>query len=195
MARGIITGIDIGSYSVKVVIARGDEKNEKGFPKVIGTGIAEGKGLRHGYIIDMEEAVSSIKKALAEAEKKAQVKVKKAFVSINGIGLGSLTSTSSIIIYRGDSEITSLDIKKAQDQCEKDIPASSILNKKIIHNIPLQYKIDGKVVLGKPEGMKGTKLEVKTLYITCLEQQLNDTIQAVEEAGITVEDVMASPLL
>jgi cell division protein FtsA len=194
MARGIITGIDIGSYSVKVVIARGDEKNEKGFPKVIGTGIAEGKGLRHGYIIDMEEAVSSIKKALAEAEKKAQVKVKKAFVSINGIGLGSLTSTSSIIIYRGDSEITSLDIKKAQDQCEKDIPASSILNKKIIHNIPLQYKIDGKVVLGKPEGMKGTKLEVKTLYITCLEQQLNDTIQAVEEVGITVEDVMASPI-
>ncbi len=194
MSRGIITGIDIGTHSVKVVISRGGEKNEKGFPKVIGTGFAETKGLRHGYIVDMDDAVYSIKRAVFEAEKKAQIKVKKAFVSIGGVGLGSLVSTSSTIIYKGDSEISLVDVKKAQDQCEKDIPANQILNKKIIHNIPLQYKIDGKVVLGKPEGMKGTKLEVKTLYITCLEQQLNDTIQAVEEAGIAVEDVMASPI-
>ena len=42
--------------------------------------------------------------------------------------------------------------------------------------------------------MKGSKLEVKTLYITCLEHHLNDVIQAVEEAGISVQDVMASPI-
>jgi cell division protein FtsA len=68
------------------------------------------------------------------------------------------------------------------------------LNKKIIHSIPVQYKIDGKAVLGKPEGMRGSKFEVKTLYITCLEQHLNDLIQAVEESGISVQDVMASPI-
>jgi cell division protein FtsA len=80
------------------------------------------------------------------------------------------------------------------EQCEKDIPPAAILNKKIIHSIPLQYKVDGKATLGKPEGMKGSKFEVKMLYITCLEHHLNDIIQAVEEAGVSVEDVMAAPI-
>jgi cell division protein FtsA len=42
--------------------------------------------------------------------------------------------------------------------------------------------------------MKGMKLEVKMLLITALAQHINDTILAVEEAGIEVEDVFASPL-
>jgi cell division protein FtsA len=120
--------------------------------------------------------------------------VKKAFVSIGGIGLGSITSTSSVIITRADLEITNLDIKKVLEQCEKDIPPGAVLNKKIINSVPLLYKIDGKATLGQPEGMKGSRLEVKMLYITCLEHHLNDIIQAVEEAGVSVEDVVAAPI-
>lgn len=201
MSRSIITGIDIGTHHVKVVIADAQARNEKSpknegknQPKIIGVGLAEARGLRHGYIVNVEDVVLSIRHAIAEAERRAEVKVKEAFVSIGGIGLGSITSTSSIIISRADSEITGLDIKRVQEQCEKDIPANLSLNKKIIHSIPVQYKVDGKVVLGKPEGMHGNKFEIKTLYITCLEQHLNDIIEAVEEAGISVQDVMASPI-
>jgi cell division protein FtsA len=194
MSRSIITGIDIGTYHVKVVISDANERNEKGFPKILGVGSAESRGLRHGYIVNIQDVVGSIRKALAEAEKRAGVKVKKVFVSVGGIGLSSITSTSSVIISRADLEITSLDIKKVQEQCEKDIPAGASLNKKIIHSIPVHFKIDGKIALGKPEGMRGSKLEVKTLYITCLEHHLNDIIQAVEEAGVSVQDVMASPI-
>lgn len=194
MSSTIITGIDIGTYHIKVVISDSKEKNERGFPKIIGVGSAESRGLRHGYIINIQDAVESIKKAVSEAEKRSGVRVRKAFISIGGIGLSSITSTSSVIITRADSEITALDIKKVQEQCEKDIPPASSLNKKIIHSIPLHFKIDGRIALGKPEGMKGNKLEVKTLYITSLEHHLNDVIQAVEEAGISVQDVMASPI-
>lgn len=201
MARSIITGIDIGTYNVKVVIANGSQRNEFrgkdggiGLPKIIGMGMAESRGLRHGYVVNLPDVTTSVRHALAEAEKKAGVKVKKAFVAIGGIGLGSIISTSSIIISRADLEITALDIKKITEQCEKDIPTSAILNKKIINSVPLFYKIDGKATLGKPEGMKGSKLEVKMLYITCLEHHLNDIIQAVEEAGVGVEDVVAAPI-
>ncbi len=196
MSRSIITGIDIGTHHVKVVITDGDgkrtEKNNQ--PKILAVGIAESRGLRHGYILNIADVVSSIRQAVSQAEKKADVKVRKAFISIGGIGLGGVSSTSSVIISRADSEITALDIKKVQEQCEKDIPAAASLNKKIIHSIPVQYKVDGKVVLGKPEGMRGNKFEIKTLYITCLEHHLNDIIEAVEEAGISVQDVMASPI-
>jgi cell division protein FtsA len=194
MARNIITGIDIGTYHVKVVIANAQERNEKGFPKIIAVGTSESRGLRHGYVVNIQDVTNSIKEAVEMAESHTDVKVKKAFISIGGIGLGSIVSTSSVIISRADSEITALDVKKVQEQCEKDIPTTASLNKKIIHSIPLHFKIDGKIALGKPEGMKGNRLEVKTLYITCLEHHLNDIIQAVEEIGISVQDVMASPI-
>ncbi|MEI6057938.1 MAG: cell division protein FtsA [bacterium] len=194
MSRHTITGIDIGTYQVKVVIAEADGRNAHGLPKVLGVGIAESKGLRHGYIVDVREVADSVRTAIAEAEKRSETRVKRAFVSVGGIGVGSIVSTSSIIISRADSEITALDIKKVTEQCQKDIPANAIVNRKILHPIPLQWKIDGKAVLGSPEGMKANKLEIKMLFITCLERHLNDVVQAIEEAGVVIQDVMAAPI-
>ncbi len=42
--------------------------------------------------------------------------------------------------------------------------------------------------------MKGSRLEVRMLFITCLESHLEDLLGAVEEAHIEVIDVMASPI-
>ena len=113
---------------------------------------------------------------------------------MGGIGLGSIVTQASTIISRADYEIDELDIKKVLEVCEKEIPPSFLLNRKIIHTIPLQYKLDGKVVLGKPAGMRGIKFEAKILFISCLERHLHDLIEAVEEMGVEVVDVMASPL-
>jgi cell division protein FtsA len=49
-------------------------------------------------------------------------------------------------------------------------------------------------VLGKPQGMRGTKLEVETLFVTTFEQHLNDLVTSIENTGIAVEDIMVSPL-
>jgi cell division protein FtsA len=78
---------------------------------------------------------------------------------------------------------------------EEEIPSSLSQNRRIIYSIPIQYKIDGKGVLGsRPLGMKGAKLEVKALFVTCLEHHLKDLVEAVEEAGVEVIDVVASPI-
>ncbi|MES2470742.1 MAG: cell division protein FtsA [Patescibacteria group bacterium] len=191
MARPIVTGIDIGTYEIRVVIC---EHDGFGSLHVIGTGTAESRGIRHGYVTHPNEVSTSIALAVARAEEKAKIKIKRAFVAIGGIGLGSVVVQSSVIVSRADSEVTPLDLKKVHEQCEKDIPGAASLNRKILHSVPLHYKVDGKIVLGKPEGMKAHKLEVKMLFITCLEHHLNDVLQAVEESGVAVEDVMASPI-
>ncbi|MBX4210979.1 hypothetical protein KW783_03365, partial [Candidatus Parcubacteria bacterium] len=131
---------------------------------------------------------------LCATEKTAGIRVKKAFISIGGIGLTGITSNGTVAISRADSEITDLDLEKVMEVCEQDIPQSQIVNRKVIHAIPLQYKIDGKQALGKPLGMKGVKLEVKALFVTCLEHHINDLLEAVEQAGIEVLDVMAAPI-
>jgi cell division protein FtsA len=194
MARHIAVGIDIGTYQIKVVVAQASNPNERLSPKIIGIGSAESKGLRHGYIINQNEAIRSIHTALRQAEKSAGVKITKAFLAIGGIGLNGTISVGSIVTSRADSEITDLDVQKVHEVAEQEIPQALSLNRRILHAIPLQYKIDGKTVLGKPQGMKGMRLEARLLFITCLSHHLNDLIEAVQECGVEVEDVMASSL-
>ncbi len=195
MMHNITVGIDIGTYQVKVVVAELIKNGGKSIPRIIGTGIAESKGMRHGYILNTEDVTSSIKTAISQAEKTSGIKIRKAFISIGGIGLSGITSTGTIMTSRADLEITSLDIDKVNEVCEQDIPSTLIQNRKILHAIPVSYKIDGKSVPAKtPLGLKGVKLEVKTLFVTCLEPHLNDLMQALDDAGIYVIDVMASPI-
>jgi len=193
MSRLISVGIDIGTYHIKVVAAEAPQKGG-GLPRIVGYGFAESKGLRHGYIVNDQDTIGSLKHALRQAEKSAGIKIKRAFMSVGGIGLGSFLSHGSVMISRADSEVTDIDIQKAIDASEEAIPPSFSLNRRIIHTIPLQYKIDGKTVFGKPEGMRGNKLEVKTLFVAAFEQHLNDLIAAIEECGVQVEDVTAAPL-
>lgn len=192
--KNIAVGIDIGTYQVKVVVAREDSDSNSQFPTILGVGYAESKGLRHGYITHQTDAVRSIRKAVRQAEKASKYKVTRAFVSIGGVGLSSYRSEGQVTITRADSEITQNDVDKAIEQSSETIPSGVILNKKIIHSIPVSYKIDGRSVLGEPAGLKGTRLEVETLFIMCLEHHLQELIQAVEDAGVEVVDIMASPL-
>ncbi len=190
MADRIITGIDVGTFQVKVVIVRvPKQKGERALPQIIGTGYAESRGLRNGYIINAADVVRSVRSAVAQAEKAAGVEVKKAYVAVGGIGIDEITSRGEIITSRADSEITQHDLEKAMQDSEERI-AEHIPNRKVLHAIPLSYRIDNETVLGKPHGMFGTKLEVDALFITTFEQHLNDLITAIESAGIAVEDVI-----
>jgi cell division protein FtsA len=194
MAERIITGIDVGTFQVKVVIARiVENKNEQVLPQIIGTGYAESRGLRNGYIINESDVVRSVRSAVSQAEKAAGVEVKKAYIAIGGIGIDELISRGEIITSRADSVISQVDIDKAMQDSEERI-AEHIPNRKILHAIPLSFKIDNQPVLGKPAGMRGTKLEVETLFITTFEQHLGDLITSIENTGIAVEDIMVSPL-
>lgn len=190
----ITTGIDVGTYHVKVVIAE-QQSDPRLPPRILGTGYAESRGLRHGYIISIPDVSRSIAAAVAQASKAARVKVKRAYLGIGGVGLDEASARGETVVERGDSEITERDLPRAMLASQQALPPAATLNRKIIHQIPVRYFVDGNRVLGKsPVGMKGTRLSVETLFITCLERHVSDLAQAVEEAGIEVEDVVASPL-
>lgn len=191
MAKKIAVGIDIGTYQIKVVVAELLKEQTKIIPHIIGRGIAESKGMRHGYIINKSDVIKSLEKAIEQAERSSKIKIKKAYISIGGVSLEGIISEGSSIITKSDSEITDLDVQKALASCENNL---QLLNKKIIHTIPIQYKIDGKKVLGRPIGVTGKKLEVQALFVTYLKQHMEDLVQAIEEVGIEVEDIIAAPI-
>src|SRR3989344_4566422 len=151
MTRNIRVGIDIGSYEIKVAICEALPNHaEKSFPRVLGLGSSESKGLRHGYIVNPNDVVKSLGSAIRQAEKNAGLKIKKAYLAIGGVGLQSVISSGSMMISRADSEVSDLDVSKAISNSEQEIPKHISINRKIIHTIPLQYRVDGKIVYGFP---------------------------------------------
>ena len=192
MAEHIITGIDVGTYHVKVAVARVPKQgNTK--PEIIGTGLAESRGLKNGYITQESDVARSIKSAIVQVEKNAGVTIKRAYVAIGSIGLEEVYSHGEIIPSRADSEISYSDLEKVMQDSEERI-MDHIPNRRILHSIPLRHLVDSTEVLGRAQGLKGTKLEVDSLFITTYEQHVNDLISCIEGVGVYVDDVIASPL-
>lgn len=194
-ARNIAVGIDVGTHQVKVIVAEKDPKSERdSLPRIVGSGTAESRGIRHGFVTNLGDAAKSIRAAISAAEKSIGIPIKKAYISVGGVGLGAIISVGAVVVSKADNEITDLDVKRAIEESEKELPTSYIQNRKIIHTIPLEYRIDGKRVLGRPQGLKGVKLEARVLYITCLAHHLSDLMLAFEEADVEIVDVTASPM-
>jgi len=194
MKRRIATGIDIGTYQVKMVVVEELSDKRRGRQlRILGTGLAESKGLRHGYIINKEEVSASIREAKRQVESVARIPLRAGFLAVGGISLDEAHATGFTIISRADQEITTLDLEKA-GRSAREAAAPGFLNRHVLHSIPIEYRIDGAKVLGDPFGMKGVRLEVDYLFVTCLAQHEEALAGAVEDADIEVIDQMASPL-
>src|SRR3990167_6117323 len=190
--RKFYTGIDIGTYHVKVVGAAPPESPELPM-QIIGTGSAASRGMRHGYIIDANEATKSVKEALARAATSAKVMIKSARVALGGVGLDEIRSSGEVTLTPSGGIVTLRDIERAERESEKKA-SPKLSNRSIIHTIPLEFRVDGTKVFGKPVGLQGTKLAVDTLIITMLTKHHDDLVEAVEAAGVEVEGIMVSPL-
>lgn len=192
MQKKIYTGIDIGTYHVKVVIAAAPESSDIPM-QILGTGMSSSRGLRHGYIVDKVEAVKSIREALQRASSAAKIRVRSARVAVGGVSMDEIRSSADITLTASGGIVSERDIERVQAESVKR-SSSKLSNRTVIHTIPLEFRLDGAKVHGKAEGMQGTKLAVDTLLITMLSQHHDDLVSAVEAAGVEVEDVMASPL-
>lgn len=179
----------MGTSTTRVIVSERDKTS--GALTVLGTGISETRGMRHGYIVNKEEAAISIERAVREAEKNSGLRIRRACVSLGGIGLSSVYASGSAIVTRADGVITSLDIEKAMTEAERDL---DLKNRTILHAYPISFKIDGKEIPGRPEGIQGTKIETKVLFITSFSQHLDDLLEAMQAAGVVVEQIIATPI-
>jgi len=176
-----------------VVVEELSDRNGGRQRRILGTGLAESKGMRHGYIVNKEEVAASILEAKRQAELVARVPIRAGFLAVGGISLDEARATGFAIISRADQEITALDLEKAE-KATREAAAPGFLNRHVLHSIPVEYRIDGAKVLGDPVGMKGVRLEVDYLFVTCLAQHEEALAAAVEDADIEIIDQMASPL-
>ncbi len=190
MSKNIITGIDIGTHSIKVIIA---QSQPHGAPLILGTGIKHTHGLKNGYITNAHEVKRALQAAVVKAEQMANIQIDSAYVSVGGIGLDSVYVKTEVPIVKSEGEVTENDLERV---LAKSIAKASkdLLNRTILHKIPLRYYVNNKEVLGEPTGMKGNKLSADIMLITSLEPHYKALKEVVESLDIDVLDLIAAPI-
>ncbi len=169
-----------------------EQKPNDNTPQIIALVKKPSRGLRRGYIISPEETIATIREVVLDAERSLKTKLKKVILGMGGVSLDSKIIEASIVSPKGETEITNSDITKLIDIAENNLPEMS--NRRVLHRLAIDYKIDGEKVLGHPVGLRGTRLEVRVLFVTVLNQHLRDLVKVTESAGLIIDDVIASPL-
>lgn len=185
-----VAGLDIGSANVRVLVCSPATDPDQEI--MVRAAVTEPmQGMQKGTITDVEAAVSSLSKALDNAERMAGVPIERAYVSINGSHLSSQNSRGVIAVSRADGEITPDDVDRVINAAQAiSLPA----NREILHVLPQQFVVDGQESIQDPVGMNGVRLEVEAHIIDGSAPFIKNLTKAVNQAGVHIDDFVFSPL-
>ncbi len=184
----IVVGLDIGSGKVCTVVG---ELGEDDQIEIIGIGTAPSLGIRKGVIIDLDQAIQSVKESIESAERMAGIRINSAFVSIAGSHITSVNSKGVIAISGESPEITENDIEKGIEAAKAGIVSSE---KELIHTLSREFIVDGQSGISDPLGMSGARLECKVHIITGSITAVQNLVKCVEEAGLDIEEIIFGTL-
>jgi cell division protein FtsA len=183
--------IDVGSSSIKLaVVKESSETNSK--LQVLTLIERESLGIRKGVITNMSEATDSLIEIINQAESVIGLPIKNAVIGVNSPSITFTNSEGLAIISSPDSEIRDSDVDRVvQDSLAK---AFGIQNSEIIHLITKNFRVDNQGGIKYPTGMIGSKLEAKTLIISCESSYLRNFNKVFNQANIDISETIFTPL-
>ena len=187
--QNIVAGIDIGSTSIKTVIAEqiyGEETM-----RIIGVSTAPSFGMRRGVIIDAMEVSKAIEQSLTAAERMSGAQLKKVVTNIGGAEIAFQQTKGVIAVGRADGEVTEDDIERVLREAQA-VPLP--MNDEIVHVIPKKYRLDDHDNIKDPLGMRGVRLEVSALVIQSSSTQIKNITKCAQQLGIEIEDIVLEPI-
>lgn len=178
-------GIDIGSTQNCAIIAQKDELDNL---KILGVGISKSQGLKKGVITNIDQASSSIKKAVDDAKRMAGQHYELVLVSISGAYTKSVDSSG--IVNIPDHDIDIKEIQRAMQMADHNANIPNEYEK--LHILPYIFKVDDQEFIEDPLGMNGSRLEVLTHIITVQRSALSNLKKAVKSAGVRIDNIVLS---
>jgi cell division protein FtsA len=192
MAKGtIITGLDIGSSKISVVVCH-TLPSLDGQMEIIGVGSAESKGLRRGVVVDINLTAEAIREAVSEAELMAGVNIESVCLNVSGEHVVGQTSRG-VVTVKNAAQITKDDVDRAV-QSARTIAAIPE-GQDVLHVIEQNFVIDMEMRTKEPIGMAGTRLEANAYIITGNTSGIQSLLNSVESAEIpSVETLVVASL-
>ncbi len=182
----LIVGLDIGTTKVCAVVA---EPTEEGTLDIIGVGCSPSYGLRKGMVVNVEETINSIKKAIEEAEMMAGCEIHSVYTGIAGNHIQSINSQGVIALKH--REVTKKDVDRVIETARM---VSLPPERQVIHVLPQEFIVDDQTGIRDPRGMAGVRLETKVHIITASVAAVQTLIRCIQKAGLDVIEVVLQPL-
>ena len=184
--RKLVAALDVGSSKVSALIA---EPDEDGRLKILGTGQRESRGVKRGFIADMEKSELAIREAVEQAERIAGTNIDQVFV---GFSAGGLVSTvASVEVGIGGRRISGEDIDALLNAGQESIDPEGRM---ILHALPALYTIDGMTGVKKPRGLHADRLAVDIHVVAADPAPVKNLDLCVRSAHLGVEAIVASPV-
>lgn len=190
MVQNIKIGVDIGSSHIRTLVL--EKRNNGEPPRVLGFGLEQTKGIRKGEIIEELELNQAIKDCFKKANDSSGIKIKEIYAGISGECLKTYRSGGITAISRADGEITDFDVSRAVEMAKNNL--GQILNREILHAVPIGFLVDDNLKIQNPIGLKGTRLEADVFFISILAKHLKNLAKSFENAGVSVAKFVVDPL-
>src|ERR1700757_2828373 len=182
-----LVGLDIGSSKTCVLIAElADEQ-----VKFLALGAAESKGLRKGSIVNLDATVSSIRRAVEEAEGVANIPVEEALIGVAGHHVRGVNSRGGITLGPRPRDIEREDVRRAVDAARNiSLPE----DREVLHVLPHEFIVDMQDNIRDPIGMVGQRLVANVYVVTSSIAASQNLVTAANKAGILISDTVLEPL-
>ena len=182
-----VIGLDIGSTKTCALIAEIDGEQVK----FLGLGAAESKGLRKGLIVNLDSTVSSIRRAVEEAESVANVPVESAVIGVAGNHVRGVNSRGGITLGPRPRDIEREDVRRAIDAARNiSLPE----DREVLHVLPHEFRVDAQEGIRDAIGMVGHRLEANVHVVTSSVAATQNLVTAANKAGILISDTVLEPL-
>ena len=184
---GVTVGLDIGTTSIKVVIAQttGNQFN------VIGAGNAPSQGLRKGVIVDIDATASAIREAIEQAQEKANFKINEVVVGIPANQIEMIHVDGLVSIANQNKRITYADVQNVAQQALSHSVSS---DHDVIDLIAGEFSVDGFDGIKDPHEMIGVRLEMRGTAYVGPSKILDNTRMAIQKAGLVLKEFVLAPL-
>ena len=182
-----IVGLDIGSTKTCVLIS----EIEGELIKFLALGAAESKGLRKVLIVNLDSTVSSIRRAVEEAESVANVPVEESLVGVAGGHVRGINSHGGINLGHRPRDIEREDVRRAVEAARNfSLPE----DREVLHVLPHEFIVDAQHGIRDAIGMVGQRLEAKVHVVTSSVSATQNLVTAANKAGILISDTVLEPL-
>ena len=184
---GVTVGLDIGTTSIKVVIAQttGNQFN------VIGAGNAPSRGLRKGVIVDIDATASAIREAIEQAQEKANFQINEVIVGIPANQIEMVHVEGLVSIANQNKRITYADVQNVAKQALSHNVSS---DHDVIDLIAEEFIVDGFDGIKDPHEMIGVRLELHGTAFVGPSKILDNTRMAIQKAGLKLHEFVLAPL-
>ena len=174
----IIVGLDVGTHKVVAIV--GEVKSDGGID-IIGVGSSASNGIRKGVVVNVNETMEAIQRAVHEAELMAGCTVNAVYVSVSGKDLKSFNNRGVVAVQ--NREVTEMDVQRVLENAKAvQIPA----DRTILHTVPQEFLVDDNDGIRYPIGISGVRLQVNVHIITALNSGVQNVVQCAERAGLHV---------